>query len=303
MLKPLTLLLVLTACSTGKNDARPNKEAIDGIIEIKELYLSLIPEVQDDYGFVYSDQCDSLLWTGLSVFAGAKADMLSARDERTGQWFRTPYHDCYQNFRDGNVSSRKSKSTISGDGFAGLFWSIDNIRDLVVLEDLIDYGRDHKWIMGEGPLSRTFMSPNQQKTLYVLAGKSFKGLPDVWIDPVKDYQRHVVALNIVRRGEEQGHIADEALDLIEGFAKDQPCNGFFQYGLARFKTGDFDPVYKLIDKYCPKDRLPNSSDHSGRWLWERGCSHEAYKPSDEGKTHSGGDCTFLIKLLEMAHEG
>lgn len=292
------LTVVNVSCGApGKEEAKPTINTLDDILEVRDAYLDLIPEVQDDFGFIYSDKCDSLLHSGLASYGGADVDILAARDEDSGQWYRTPYKDCYSNERRDIASSRRSKSTISRDMLAGAMWSLQGSGDLASLERLIDYGKGHKWIMGQGPLDRTFFTHNFQDTLYRLAGRDWKGPPYLWVDPIKDHQRHVVALNIILRGEKQCEIDAAMLDLLAKFRNSSPQNALFQYGYHRFTDGDQEQTLEILSRF-PSDRLPTNEDWCGRWLWEKDEDHDSWRACDETREHSGGDLLFIAKLLE-----
>jgi hypothetical protein len=291
MLRIITALL-LTSCASGSNDSSDHMEPIEEVIDQKGTYLDLVEDLRGDTDFFMENDCDALLFNGLMCAAGVEIPILAARDP-SGQWYRTPAHTCHKEGR--------SASTISSDMLIGAMWCLYALDDTTSLQLMLDYGRDHKWVMGEGPLSRTYMKPTLQRTLYALVGKSYKGPPDVWLDPGKDHSRHVVALNILLRGEKEGKITDQMLSLIEGFVEKDPANGLFQFIKARFTDGSQQlATFSLMDEgLFPKDRLP--FDRCRRWLWERessswfGCG-----PKKEPAT--GGDFLFLASLLEEAHE-
>ena len=88
------LILILFLLSCGHEDKiNPNKSAkkhdMDKWYKIekkRELYLKLTDEVRDEHGFV--DNCDSLLWAGLSIVGGVAVNLEAA--EIDGLWFRKP---------------------------------------------------------------------------------------------------------------------------------------------------------------------------------------------------------------------
>ena len=288
------LIGLLTSCGHGKKDSVPTRNPIDAIIEKSEHYMSKIAEVQDAYGFIHSDTCDSVLFSGLINVAGAKVDLLAARDDKTGQWFRTPYKDCYSNFGASNGAARQSRSTISRDMFAGIFYSLYRSGNLVELERIRKYGQDHDWIMGQGTLDRVYMTPNLVETLYGLLGKKYSGPPYLWLDPGKDHQRHVVALNIILRGESVGSIPKEALSLLKGFLAAEPNNALFSYGVHRYTDGDQSTAIGVLlnEELFPSD-MP--AMRCRRWLWER--EESSWSNCDHKELSTGGDLIFLSHLL------
>lgn len=303
----LLTLLALAACSSGSREVKPNNEPLADILEVRDTYLSLLPEVQHEHGFIYShdSDCDSLLFTGLVVASGGSANYRAAQDHRTpGRWYRTPYQDCYANSQSDNGSGRKSGSTTSIDMLAGLLWAAYSLRDLGIANDLISYGKKNLWFMGYPKGDRTFFWPPHRQTLYAVAGKSYGAEKIDYIDPRKDHARHVLALYMILEGEVRGKLSSGNADLLVKLAKADPQNALFQYGKARFSTGDFAPALTILrdESLFPRERLPTSSDRCGRWLWERKASHAAWRPCAERSIHSGGDFLFITKLLELASE-
>lgn len=301
MLKRLTLLSVFfgfTSCGVcEEKPAKPSRGPIDAIMDTRQTYLELIKGVDDDHGFVESDRCDSLLFSGLAAYGGHDVAITAARDNETGRWHRTPYHDCYRNERRDIDASRRSKSTISRDMLVGAMWALYGAGDLGSLERLIDYGRRNNWVMGKGSLDRTYLTPAFQDTLYRMTGRTYKGPPYLWIDPRSEHQRNVVALHILLRGELEGSISAEMLDLVREFKKDSPMNALFSYVWHRFSDGHQAETIELLEMIFPPDRLPTSSDWCAEYLWMRDDDGSDWMPCDEGRTHSGADFLFVSKLL------
>lgn len=281
----VVMMLMSFACAGEKQHKQDTINPLDSVKQTKRLYLSLMPE-----GFVESSECDSLLFTGLAYASGHWVDLESARGDN-GLWYRTPDHKCYDEGRSGSDTSK--------DQLVGLQWGlyIHNHDDL--LRDLYDYGDSKRWVFGRGSLDRTYFLPQFQNTLRALIGKK-PIIPEVIIDPLKDHQRHIIALNLILRGEKLGYIRDNALDLIASFRKRDPQNALFQYGYHRFTDGDQSQTISILEGLFPNDRLPNSSDRCVRWLWERSQHSEHWLPCGDGKTHSGGDLTFIVRLLELS---
>jgi hypothetical protein len=303
----ILLALLVVGCSSGKNEKQSNTDPLSDIMDKRELYLSLVPEVQGVHGFITSHptDCDSLLFTGLLVAAGGKANYRAAQDDRIpGRWYRTPFKDCYRNTQSGNNSGRKSGSTTSVDMLAGVLWAAYYSGDLAAAKDLINYGKKNKWFMGEPRGDRTFMWPPHRQTLYIVAGKKYGAEEIDFIDPIKDHARHVVALYIILEGEITGKLSDGNLDLLKKFSRLEPRNALFSYGVSRFHSGDFSKVLEVLrdENLFPPDRLPTAKDRCGRWLWERSMKHEAWRPCSNVKVHSGGDFLLISKLLEDARE-
>lgn len=294
----LLIFLTLVNISCGglkKFGKQETIDPLDAIIEKRDIYLELIKERQDGFGFVESDRCDSLLFSGLAASSGVDVDLLSARDDKTHQWYRTPSKDCFNNQREDISSTRRSSSTISRDMFAGVMWGLYS-NNLSALEELRQYGKSHKWIMGEGLYDRTYMTLNMQDTLYRLVGKSYKGLPYIWIDPIRSHQRHVVALNILLRGKHEGYIDEGAFDLLEKWRDIYPANSLYQFGVARYSDGDQSVTISGLDIF-PGDRLPDNTDWASEYLWARDPDGSDWQPDDKARIHSGVDFLFISSLL------
>ena len=257
-----------------------------------KLYLKSLPLLQDKYGFIYSEECDSLLFTSLvGCVPGVAVYIDAAFDHSTEQWHRRctekpcyPYH---------------SKSTISRDMFIGLAWYAYINGRLDISEQVIKYALTHFLVMGQGVLSRTIMTPNLLSTYawisYRLGGPSrpwLRYLPQIESKKVTDYQAHLSILHILLRNKLTGK--DNHGDLLTFHADRSPENALFQ-----FAAGRVDKAYTILNnkQYFPEDRLPNKSDRKANWLWERDYG-DNYLPGESKKILSGGDFLFVYALLK-----
>lgn len=261
------------------------------------------PYVFDRYGFIESDKCDALLFTGLLGAAGRRSMILAARD-KNGAWHRRPLdRPCYPQF---------SKSSISRDMLLGLLWYIWRNKSLDIANDLWDYGVKHNWIMGEGYPSRIYFTPGLQATLaeiiYRLGGKDhwyIRNLPQVWVGSMTGYRAHLEILHIMLRGELLGYITGPMLAALNGIDKSLDSkNTLNNIALARY----YDHVTVtnghsalavadvVGDHYWPDDRLPSDADRSARWIPEMDV--DGWQPGkDPNKEFSGGDLVFCGNLL------
>jgi hypothetical protein len=295
-------IFLLAACGHGRNEKQDNKSPLDQVVEVHELYKELYKGVADESGIYHNSDCDTLLFNALSCAGGVDLILEDFELERTGKLYRTPAKTCFAEGRSG--------SEISRDHIVGAMWCLDKRGDVDALRRIRDYGDDHKWVMGEGSLDRTFLTPNIQDTLYRLIGLDWKGVGYAWVDPIKDHQRHIVALNIILRGEKDGWINDEMLGLLIKFRDENPENALFTYGVGRFTDGNQDDTINILltEAWFPRDRLPNTDDRCGRWLWERSDDHEGRKPCSATGVdqipiiiHSGGDFIFIAELLRQSN--
>ncbi len=258
-----------------------------------KLYLKEVPLTQDRYGFIYSDECDSLLFTSLvGCVPGTAVYIEAAFDKRDQQWKRRPIAmpACYPDH---------SKSSISRDMLIGLAWYTYTNDRLDLSEQVIRYALAHYFVMGQGPLSRTFMTPGLLSTYawisYRLGGPSrpwLRYLPQIESNKVTDYQAHLSVLHILLRNKLMGK--DKYADLLAFHANRNPENALFQ-----FAAGRVDKAYTILNnrQYFPEDRLPRKSDRKGPWLWERDYG-DNYQPTDSEKVLSGGDFLFVYALCK-----
>lgn len=249
--------------------------------------------VQDKYGFIYSEDCDSLLFTGLvGCVPGVAVHIDAARSAKTDMWQRRPCDKpCYP---------AHSKSSISRDMLLGLLYFAYFNKRLDIIEHVIKYALSNYLIMGQGVLSRTLMTPGLLATYawasYRLGGPSRPWLRWVPVSPsakVDDFQAHLAVLHALLRDILTGKLTQAHNKLYEVKAKAQPENALFQYA-----AGNIDKVYTILnnEQYFPSDRLPNRSDRKSPWLWERDFGPN-YQPTSENKIYSGGDYLFVYWLL------
>lgn len=282
----LFCIMFIAACGHGKDEAVDHVSSLDSLHTKKAFYLELMHEQQDKDGWL-DFECDALLFNGMVYSSGLSVNVDKARDSN-GQWYRTPSKDCYD--------LGKSASDISKDSLVGLMWGLHLQSRVDDLSALYTWGDAHDWVMGRGPIDRTYFLPQFQNTLRVLIGKK-PNIPELAVDPLKDHQRHIEVLNWTLRGEKSGSISDDQLGVISDLFKLQPSNALFSYAFHRFSDGDQAPTIELLKRF-PDERLPTSEDWCGRWLWERDERSEHWKPCEDSSIHSGGDFTFIVTLLE-----
>lgn len=289
LMRYLFLILFLISCGSGENEAKPHAVSLSELSSQKALYLKLVKKQQKEFGWV-NFKCDGLLFNSLLAASFLNVEIEKARDS-SGQWFRTPEKTCYD--------LGQSSSDISKDQLTGLMWYgfLQDKEEL--LSELYTWGDSHKWVMGDGPKDYTYFLPWYQNTLRALIGKA-QNIPETFQDPLKDHQRHIEALNIILRGEENGAITNAMLRILKKYGNASPSNALFSYGLARFGDVSFEKTMSLLSRF-PKERLPTSKDWCTRWLWERDEHKDDWKPcKEEAATHSGGDFIFIVTLLERS---
>lgn len=256
------------------------------------LYHTLFPSKQDASGFILSDECDSLLFTGLvGSVPGINVDIDAAQDAQ-GSWHRRPLElpECCPEF---------SKSSISRDMLLGLAWYAYSNGRLDISEGVIKYALSHWMVMGKGAKSRTIMTPGLLSTFawisYRLGGPSrlwLRWIPTVESAQATDYQAHLSMLHILLRRELTGK-EDLHADVAQAQCKRQPNNPLFQWAAG---NGAIAESILMDERLWPNDRLPTSRDRKGEWLLQRDDGHN-WQPGEGDHIHTGGDFLFLANLV------
>lgn len=307
MLRSIFLVLCLTACGKKVPTDDPPLVPNDPLSIKMSLYESLQDTVRDPYGFIESDQCDSLLFTALASF-NKPVNIRIARSEN-GQWFRTPDHLCYQNYIENlqhaddptwTPLKPDSKSSISREMLLGVMWYAYIHSDLQLVESIYGYAIEHNWVMGDGLINRTTMSTSMMATLsqliYKLGGRDHaeRLLPVTWLPGATDFERHIQAWHILLRIRVYDTIEESAFKRLDSFVESQPNNPLYQYA-----TNNVEQAIEILNSspHYPNDRLPTSSDRCEPWLIQRDSDSKGYLPCDENRTHSGGELLALGFLI------
>ena len=299
----------LTSCAKKEPKQPISMDEKLALIQNKfELYSTLIKKHEDSYGWILTDDCDALLFSGLTSVAGRDPSLLEARNE-SGQWFRRPlsYEPCY-------VPESGKGSTISRDMFMGLLWHLWRKQDLQTAEELFGYGLSHDWIMGEGEASRIYFSPALQATLaeiiFRLGGQNHtfhRNIPQAWFPSLHDFPLHLQTLHILLRGELFKGLGSTTIHFILSGADAEPNNALTQLAKAIYHTGDYNAVADLLlnEQWWPTTRLPTTHDRKTEWLNQRrfytveGEVNPDWLPflDEPAQEHTGGDFLFVAKLL------
>lgn len=296
----LILLLAILFASCGKADQKSaptqdKPERYEELMSKRAVYFMLAQTHQDDNGWFIND-CDALLWNSLGSVAGLPITIEAARHEN-GYFRRRPAQDCYE--------TGKSASDISKDMLLGLAWHAFYSFSPDLFESVLRSGRSSGYIMGRGPISRTFMTPSLQavyaEALVALDGKGFQpelSYPQLYVAGNRGYQAHLQVLNILLRYRTTGGISNEALERLQDHRNRNPRNCFFQYAYHAFYTGNMvEPVECLLDDPAfPDARLPTSADRCEAWIFQREVEKWRKCP-EEAKQHHGVDLLFVSKLI------
>jgi hypothetical protein len=276
MSKILLILILLFSC---KSKDKPKPWTMHETMRDRtELYLDLLE--QDKDGFIMSDHCDSLLFTGLLAASNPKLniDLLKARDS-SGAWHRRPNKDCGPDV--GN-----SRSTISRDMMLGVLWWAYKTKNLKVLEELRD--SLHGLVLpGRGDVITRTMLPVYYKTLVLLIQRlGGKKAPYV---PLGDtfskkggFVAHLNVLHIILRGQ-LGSITMDNFELLKYHAKRQPKNPLF-VGAYILYLGLGPNTNQTLNMF--KNRLPNTDDWCSPYVLERDYGSD-WEPCTPYKQHIG----------------
>lgn len=294
------LIVYCLSCSTS--DLKETTNNIDGLHEKFEFYRELSQKMVDSDGFIYANECHSLLWTSLyQVAVGGYAYVLKARDEEH-RWYRRPLNmgDCYPN---------ESKSSISKDILLGLmiyFWKLD--KDYTNAYDLYSYGKEHNWIMGKGELTRTAFSPALIGTLAKII--EMKGGPNLYpadapqyslilLPGARGFEAHLQALHANLRAELDGRMLDTNRDILKQHRDRSPENPLFHAVVSRWDDGNQIIAIDLLlnSSHWPNDRLPSTTEHCEKWLIQREQDSDDWLPCPDGREHSAGDWLFVAGLI------
>lgn len=297
------MLLVLAATGCGKRskkaDPAPGSDELLETLRPKyELYQSFVAGKQDPDGFINVQECDSLLFSSLIGTGRLPVSVEKARDAG-GAWFRRPltYAPCYPG---------SSGSSISRDMFLGLFLYIWYNKRLELAEQIFSYGEANNWKMGEGDITRIYLTPALQATLAEiiarLGGENHKvarALPVILTDGNRGFAAHLDVLLILLRGDMIGSISADNLKVLESHLSRNAKNGFFAYVYHKFLDGDqSQAVSVLLDPgLFPSDRLPTNQDHKEPYLWQREFDDDWQPSADPLVEHAGADFYFLASQL------
>ncbi len=260
-------------------------------------YVAMVQSIQDEYGFIDTDKCDSLAHSGLiAVHPEIDVD-LRAAEISPGEWIRRPttYMDCYR--------TGESRSIISRDGLLSVILASVVNKDLELLEDMWEYGAKNNWVMGKTThsLMNTNMISLLARAIKHLGGTDHylsRQIPIIHSE-CKGYECHLVAVQIATYGEIEGHIEERHIDYLEKLVKKNPRNILYQALYTKYLNGNFKKVHKLIKEKYPMYRLPNNSDWADDWPTQRDDNDDNLKPGKTEKKHSAGELIFVYALMRI----
>ena len=295
----LGVMLFFGCGKAGDRDDRPPFNIPQELTDKFELYQQLIEPHQDENGFLYTDKCDSLLFTSLVGVALPQYRVtIEAAIDGNGQWFRRPNKDC--------LEKSESKSSISRDMLLGLYYYIWKHKRLDLAEDLYQYGLDHNWVMGDHDgsvegVSRVILSPPMISTLaemiYKLGGQNHifsRNLPVAWEMRKTGFRSHLLALHLILRKKVFQKLSRNGQNVLRQLYIREPNNPLFAIGINKCQEA---ANILLNEKWWPSERLPTTIDRCAEWLPEQ--RFEKWEPcTDKVEIHTGGDLLFIYQLLK-----
>jgi hypothetical protein len=300
--KSIYLAVILTACGqvpiekTWGGDT-PEEAEFEKLKEKHSKYLKLFKSEQKEAGFIYTDKCDSLLFSSLLSAVGVPGIDVVAAEAAPGRWWRRPASlpECY--------SVGESRSTISRDMLLGVLWWAWEKKRLDVLDRLFQFGESRDWVMGDDSIQGghtvfTPLLPLLARMRHRLGGhehpaRHFPLASE--FDLNKDgFEAHLQVLQIILDAKVKGSYSQQGWNRLEEQARRQPNNPLFQFAIGKHKK----TVELLLNnKWWPEDRLPTTGDRKEPWLLERDFGPD-WQPSNlPTKQHSGGDFLFVVSLL------
>lgn len=291
----------LSGCSKWKRDTDtkdPAETTAEHVAEKAKLYVDLEYSAADEQGF-YHSKCDGLLFTTLRAVATNRPQretIMQAMSE-PGRWYRHALHDCY--------SSGGSPADISNDMLLGLALYAWHFKDLDIVTGVINYGKEHKWTMGDGDPFRAIMRPTLIATYYDIS-RELGADPG---DPPKDaslvpdgFEAHLATVHALLRALVLGGASQSDLDAFKAQAERQPKNALFQAAYHLYLDGDQKAAVEALadDVLFPPDRLPTVADRCEEYLYQRDDKPNDWGPCADkaAKPHSGTDLLFALAVAE-----
>lgn len=261
----------------------------------RDLYIQKSKEVRDQHGFIPG--CDSLCFTALSVVGGYPADLSAAEED--GRWYRTPNKDCF--------SSGRSGSTISRDMLVGLLWATYHQSDVSRLLRLIRYGEKKFWIIGDGEVSRTFVTPQIQKLIADVLDKlgggnlrRYRILPHIYPSGLEGYEAHLQLLQILLRLHMYGEISATMNERVHQHYHRNPKNALYSIAYQLVTYGNLNEACDILlsSSQFPIDELPSTKNRNEEYLFQRELGFDWWPNPDHSEVFSGSDLIFAVGLME-----
>lgn len=297
------IFIFIIGCGTilpSKNTSTSSPSSYQSLEKKSEVYSNLVKYKTDENGFILTEACDSLLFSGLLSAAkvNMQVDIRAAQDEN-GNWHRRPNHDCGPEFDN-------SRSTISRDMMIGLMWHLWRHQDVNTATELLDDLKSNLYFMeGEGTAGELLWTPAMLSTLahliLKLDGPRYPlelALP-VSYSEEPGYVAHLIAFHIGLRGEILGGITSSELDLLKLHKEREEQNPLFQAVYHKYLDGNQDKAINLLlnSQEWPANNLPTTVEHCDAWPIQRDYSEKDWGPCNPYEEHTGAELIIIYELF------
>ncbi|NDC94890.1 hypothetical protein EB118_12630 [bacterium] len=277
-LASIVILTLALACSKRPAHA-PDK--VEPKIKAKaELYKSL------HKGWAHG-KCDALGFNALCKLSGGCQDVDIYQAEGTpGRWYRSPEHDCYD--------LGQSASDISKDMLMMLFPYLYATGDKQNIREIYDYGKANGWVMGRGPLSRTYMTPPMVWLLQRMLGFDVSVKSETPVVKKAGFEKHLDAIALLTKAMIGGGLDPIQYEEIRKYSESSPRNALFSALYNKYRDGNQQQAIDILldEKLFPSDSLPTARDRCEEYLWQRDDDPRDWGPCDSDEVHDGVD--FLL---------
>lgn len=250
MFKYLTLVIFLIVVSCGKNKSKIDPlNSFQRIEKRNKFYLKNV-----DWKKVFKHRCDKWTFYNLAAAYGGPKDIYKF-EWSPGEWHRDINgRPCYKNGED-----LGAKSETTADGFLTLvqaLYYMNDKRSKKALNDLINYGEQHNWSMGEGPIGITNIS-HFKHIFYSLKNRFQIGLA-AGGDIPKGFRGHLILFYIWNKYLTEGYINDLEKRALNYLVDGNPNNPLYQCMWHKFTDGNQSHTIFLMEnnKNFPDYQIP-----------------------------------------------
>lgn len=299
-MRALALLILFTACSR-KDPVDPPSSLPSQVettqSETTQLYSRLLLDVQDPDGFLSTDECDSLLWSGLygSMFPGRVN--LTAAEDRPGHWIRRPSGGC---------------GPISRDMIRGVLWWAWTNKQSEVLTRLWGYLEEHGMMADPDPTSIILpMSSLIARTVQAAGAECSPAcqaaalIPTVWSPGQRGYAAHLQVLDALLESLIGTKIQSVGVSQVSEHWVRNPENPLYSAAIYHLTGSDeakeMARAGLLVTSRWPANRLPDRDTVCDDWPTQReaGSNWDPCPESDEDYTTAGAAWLFVHWILAL----
>lgn len=247
MIRTLLLCLLLAGCGAlrQKSVSAPalNPRRADLQAAYDQKLAALEAAADRATGWPSATDCDSTLWAGEAAAAGDAKVQLSLAEQAPGEIHRRPK-------ASGECYPKGSSSTISRDMLVGYIAGAFARQDRAALERLYDYGHAHAWVMGTGPASETFFTPDGQgvlaRAIKALGGASHaEAAVPLFCATEADYALHIQTVGTLLDAAASGATDELCAGQAAASAKANPKDALMQAAAGVF-SGDMSAATDLL---------------------------------------------------------